>query len=78
MDCNGVHTRDGIHVYYNERIFECTRYKLLKMMLSSKKGVVTHPIGFGFIIGLVIGLILGGLLAYMIMSGDWKIPLIGG
>lgn len=48
------------------------------MILSSKKGVITSPIGFGFVIGIIAGLILGILLAYMIMSGNWKIPFIGG
>ncbi|MEA3514650.1 MAG: hypothetical protein U9R34_04190 [Nanoarchaeota archaeon] len=48
------------------------------MMFNSKKGVITSPIGFGFVIGIIIGLILGGFLTYMIMSGNWKIPFIGG
>ncbi|MCK5025544.1 MAG: hypothetical protein KAS15_03065 [Nanoarchaeota archaeon] len=48
------------------------------MILSSKKGVITSPIGFGFVIGIIAGLILGILLTYMIMSGNWKIPFIGG
>ena len=78
MDYSCVHTRDGIHVYYNERLFEYTWYKLLKMMLRSKRGVVTHPIGFGFIIGLVIGLIIAGFLIYIVISGNLEIPFIGG
>ena len=48
------------------------------MMLSSKRGVITSPIGLGFVMGIVVGLILGVFLTYMVMSGNWNIPFIGG
>ena len=50
----------------------------VKMVIKSKRGVVTSPYLVGFLIGLVIGLIIGSVLTYMVMSGNLKIPFVGG
>jgi len=75
MDCNCIHTRNGIDVFHDERVFDSAINKLLKM---NKRGVITHPYLVGFILGLIVGVLVGGILTYVTMSGSMNIPFIGG